>query len=164
MANLSPEEVGRLEAARQKAEDDATVKSLLEAKKAIDGQLREAMDTAILRADPTVAPILKKVEEARERAEKVRDNIKALSPAEKKTLKEAREAARNDPAVIAAREKMKSARSPEERRAAGQEIRAAMEQAMGKAGPEVKAILDKVGVRSAFGADFGGPPPPPPGY
>ena len=58
-----------------------------------------------------------------------------LSPDERKKLHAARQAALQDPAVKAAREKMEQA---------GREFRSAVDAAMIKTDPSIKSILDKV--------------------
>jgi len=152
MAGLSPDEAKRLGEARRKAEQDSTVRSLLEARRAIDQQLEGAMNAAILSADPSLAPVLEKVKGARGRAEGMRDRFKSLTEEERETLKNARDAAKSDPAVIAAREKLKSATTPEAKREAGRAMYEAMQAAMTKQNAALAPLLQKLG-----------PPPPPPG-
>jgi hypothetical protein len=79
MAGLPPEEAQRLAAARDKAKDDPTVRSLKEARDAIDAQLENAMSAAILAADPGLAPTLEKVNQSRDRAKGMRDRFESLT-------------------------------------------------------------------------------------
>lgn len=170
-ANLPPEEAQRLAAARDKAKQDPTVRSLKEARDAIDQQLEAAMSAAILAADPSLAPTLEKVKKSRERAKVMRERFETLTPEQKQQLKSARQAAKDDPSVVAAREKMKSADSPEERREAGKAMREAMKAAMIKQNPDLAPLLEQLGpppggpdgpMGGPDGPD-GGPMGPPPG-
>jgi Spy/CpxP family protein refolding chaperone len=150
MAGLPPEEAQRLAAARDKAKDDPTVRSLKEARDAIDAQLENAMSAAILAADPGLAPTLEKVKQSRDRAKGMRDRFESLTPEQRQQLRAARQAAKDDPEVVAAREKMKSADSPGARREAGRAMREAMKAAMLKKDPGLADLMEKLG-------------PPPPG-
>lgn len=150
--NLNRDEARKLGEAREKAMEDPTVRSLREARDAVEEQLQAAMAAAMLAADPSLAPLLEKVKEARGRAKGLRDRFESMSAEDKKALKDAREAAKDDPSVVAAREKMKSAKTPEERREAGKAMHEAMKAAMTKQNPALAPLLEKLG-----------PPPPPPG-
>ena len=145
MAGLAPEEARRLAAAREKAKDDPTVRSLVEARDALEAQLGRAMDAAILAADSGLAPTLEKVKQSRERAKGMRDRFESLTPEQREQLKAARRAAKDDPDVMAAREKMKSADSPDERREAGRSMREAMRSAMLKQNPDLGPLLEQLG-------------------
>ncbi|MGA1130467.1 MAG: hypothetical protein ACO3XN_10430, partial [Chthoniobacterales bacterium] len=81
-------------------------------------------------------------------------------PEQREQLKAAREAAKDDPAVVAAREKMKSADSPEARREAGKAMHEAMKAAMLKQNPGFGPLLEQLG--PPMGGP-GGPMGPPPG-
>lgn len=151
-ANLTREEAKRLAEAREKAMEDPTVRSLREARDAVEEQLQAAMASAMLAADPSLAPILEKIKEARGRAKGMRDRFESMPEQDKKALKEARKAAMNDPAVVAARERMKQAKSPEERMEAGRAMHEAVKAAMIKQNPALAPLLERLG-----------PPPPPPG-
>ena len=145
MGGLPPEEARRLGAAREKAKEDPTVRSLKEARDALDQQLEKAMDAALLAADPGLAPVLEKVKLSRSRAKGMRDRFESLNPEQREQLKAARQKAKDDPAVVAAREKMKSAKSPEERREAGQAMREAMKAAILKQNPDLAPLLQQLG-------------------
>ena len=145
MGGLPPEEARRLGAAREKAKEDPTVRSLKEARDALDQQLEKAMDAALLAADPGLAPVLEKVKQSRERAKGMRDRFESLTPEQREQLKAARQKAKDDPAVVAAREKMKSAKSPEERREAGQAMREAMKATILKQNPDLAPLLQQLG-------------------
>jgi hypothetical protein len=154
IAGLPPEEAQRLAAAREKAKDDPTVRSLKEARDALDAQLENAMSAAILAADPGLAPALEKVKQSRDRAKGMRDRFESLTPDQRQQLRAARMAAKDDPEVVAAREKMKAAESPEARREAGQAMHQAMKAAMLKKDPDLAGLLDKLG--PPRGAEDGG--------
>lgn len=167
---LPPDERKRLEAAKEKANNDPTVRSLLEAKESIEEQLANAMRAAMIAADPTLAPTLDKIRDARGRAKGVRDRYESLTPEQREQLKAARSVAKDDPAVVAAREQMKSADSPEARRAAGKAMHEAMKAAMTKQDPSLAALLEKLGPPPGGprgpggpGGRPGGPMGPPPG-
>ena len=175
--NLSREDVARLAEAREKAKADPTVRSLIEAREALDKQLEAAMNAAMLAADPAVAPSLEKVKESKGRAKGMRDRFESLTSEQKEAIKTAREAAKNDPGVAAAREKMESAKSPEERREARNAMHEAMKAAMTKQDPNLAALLEQLGPprgpggpggqrghgRGGPGGPGGGPGGPPPG-
>ena len=156
---LDREEGQRLAAAREKAKSDPTVRSLKEARDAVEKQLDNAMRAAMLAADPGLAETLEKVKQSRDRAEGMRDRFETLTPEQREQLKAAREKAKDDPAVDAAREKMKSAESPEARRAAGKEMHEAMKAAMLKQNPGLEPLLEKLGP-PPHGAGHGPQGPP----
>jgi hypothetical protein len=160
---LPPQDAKRLAAARDKAQDDPTVRSLKEARDAIDQQLEKAMDAAILSADPGLAPTLEKVKQSRDRAKGMRDRFESLSPEQREQLKSARQAAKDDPAVVAAREKMKSADSPEARREAGQAMSEAVKAAVLKQNPALEPLLNQLGPKGELMRGPRGPMGPPPG-
>jgi hypothetical protein len=146
LKGLPPEEAQRLAAAREKAKNDPTVTALRAAREDLDRQLRNAMRAALLASDPGLAPTLDKVEKSRERARAMRARYQSLTPEEKQQLKSARQTAQQDPAVVAAREKMKSAGSePGQRRDAARELHQAMKSAMLKADPSIAPLLQKIG-------------------
>jgi hypothetical protein len=165
-AKLTPDEQERLQAAREKAKDDPTVRSLKEANDALKKQLETAMHAAMLSADSSLGPVLDKVKAARDRAKDMRGKFEALTPEQKKQLKAALSAAKDDPTVQAAREKMRNAEGPEAKREAGREMHQAMKAAMLKADPRLAPLLEKLGP-GIMGRDRGpqgdgpqGPPPP----
>ena len=170
-ANLTPEERERLAAAREKADTNSTVQSLRAAKQQLDEQLANAMRAAMLAADPSLGPTLDKIKAARDRAKDMRGKFESLTPAQKKQLKAARSAAKDDPAVQAAREKMRNAEGPEAKREAGREMHRAMEAALLKADPTLGPLLEQLGPgimgpgRPHHGGDpqSGGPGGPPSG-
>jgi len=66
--SLSQEEKDKLRAASEKAMQDAKVQAAREKLEAAGKEFREAMRAAQLAADSSVEPILKKLDEAREKA------------------------------------------------------------------------------------------------
>lgn len=162
MAGLDREEAQRLAAAKDKAKNDPTVRSLKEARDAVDKQLENAMSAAILAAEPGLAPTLEKVKQSRDRARGMRDRFESLTPEQREQLKAARQAAKDDPEVVAAREKMKSAASPEARREAGRAMHEAMKAAAIKQNPDLAPLLEQLGPPPGGPRGPGGPMGPPP--
>ena len=144
-AKLTPDEQQRLHAAREKAKNDPTVRSLKEANDALEKQLENAMRSAMLSADSSLGPVLEKIKAARDRAKDMRGKFESLTTEQKQQLKAARSAAKDDPAVQAAREKMQNAQGPEARREAGRELHEAMKAAILKADPSLAPLLEKLG-------------------
>ena len=164
-AKLTPDEQERLQAAREKAKNDPTVRSLEEARKALNEQFETAMRAAMLSADSSLGPVLDKIKAARDRAKDMRGKFESLTPEQKKQLKAARSAAKDDPAVQAAREKMRNAEGPEAKREAGREMHQAMKAAMLKADPSLAPLLENLGpgiMGRDRGPEGGGPHGPPP--
>lgn len=175
-AALTPDEQQRLTAAREKAKDDPTVRSLKEAKDALESQLDSAMHSAMLAADSSLAPVLEKIKGARDRAKDMRGKFESLTPEQQEKLKQARFAAKDDPAVAAAREKLEAATDPESKRAAAMEMHEAVKAAVLKSNPDLAPLLDQLkpgmgmkgfgkkgsgGGKGKHGAS-GGPQPPEP--
>jgi len=155
---LNREEAQRLRAAKKIAAKDPTVRSLKEARKAIDEQLELATSAAMLSADPGLGPVLEKVKESRQRAKGMRDRWDSLSPEQRESLKEARQAAEKDPEVVAMRQKLQSAESPEAKRQAAEEMRAAMKAATLRQNPELVPLLEKLGPPPGRRGPAGPPP------
>lgn len=61
LANLSPEERQKLQAARQKAMQDPAVQAAHAKMRAVHKEFRDAMRAAMLKADPSIQPILNKI-------------------------------------------------------------------------------------------------------
>jgi uncharacterized protein YbaA (DUF1428 family) len=61
MASLSPEERQKLQAARQKAMQDPAVQAAHEKMRQVHKEFRDAMHAAMLKADPSIQPILNKM-------------------------------------------------------------------------------------------------------
>ena len=61
MANLSPDERQKFEAARQKAMQDPSVQAAHDKMRQARKEFRDAMHAAMLKADPSIQPILNKM-------------------------------------------------------------------------------------------------------
>jgi hypothetical protein len=61
LANLSPEERQKLQAARQKAMQDPAVQAAHDKMRQAHKEFRDAMNAAMLKADPSIQPILNKI-------------------------------------------------------------------------------------------------------
>lgn len=61
LANLSPEERQKLQAAHQKAMQDPAVQAAHDKMRAVHKEFRDAMHAAMLKADPSIQPILNKI-------------------------------------------------------------------------------------------------------
>jgi uncharacterized protein YbaA (DUF1428 family) len=61
MANLSPDERQKFEAARQKAMQDPSVQAAHDKMRQAHKEFRDAMRAAMLKADPSIQPILNKM-------------------------------------------------------------------------------------------------------
>ena len=105
MENLPPEIRARFEAAREKAMQDPSIQELKKTADTASEAFRKAMREAIIKADPGLAEIIK---------ERVKDKMKMgkageppglanLSEGDRQKLMAAREKAKSDPAVVAAR-------------------------------------------------------------
>jgi len=66
--SLSQEEKDKLKAASEKAMNDTKVKEAREKMESASKEFREALQAAQIAADPSVEPIVKKLQEAREKA------------------------------------------------------------------------------------------------
>jgi hypothetical protein len=66
--SLSQDEKDKLKAASEKAMQDDKVKAAREKMEAAGKEFRDALQAAQIAADPTVEPVLKKLQEAREKA------------------------------------------------------------------------------------------------
>jgi len=67
LANLSPEEREKLQAARQKAMQDPAVQAAHDKMRQAAEEFRNAMHAAMLKADPSIQPILNKLPAANHR-------------------------------------------------------------------------------------------------
>src|SRR6266404_7763546 len=61
LSNLSPDERQKLQAARQKAMQDSAVQSAKDKMRQAHKEFRDAMHAALLKADPSIQPILNKI-------------------------------------------------------------------------------------------------------
>jgi hypothetical protein len=204
MERLTPAEMAQLKAAHDKAiaQDPSLEQNMKAAHEAME-KARMSMHDAILKADPSIAPILEKITppkwghemrhpegfgqtnrpgtnsatmtDSKHEKHGMPPGFANLTPAEKLRLKAAHEAAKNDPAVVSAKQAAKNATTPQDRHAAREACRKAMHDAMIKADPTIEPLLEKVappkggeggeGEQGAPGNNEGGagaPMPPPP--
>lgn len=190
MANLTQVEKDQLKAAHDKAiAQDPTLDQKMKAAHDAMDAARQAMHDALLKADPTIGPILDKMgpkkgggeprPEGRRRdwgtnapstnaatgpSPMMRHGMPPgfanLTPDEQAQLKAAHEKVKDDPTVVAAREAAKNATTPEARRAAREAVRQAMHDAILKADPSLAPLLEKL-APPAPPANGGGSVPPP---
>jgi hypothetical protein len=163
LENLPPEARERFEAARNKALQDPKIQELRASAETANREFFQAIRKKMLEIDPGLKDI---VEQQTRRGEGPRENrregrrdgggretgFSQLSETEKKQLMDAREKAKDDPAVQAAARVRDEADSAEARQAAGEEFRKAMHLAILKVDPSLAPVLEKLG-----------PKPPPPG-
>lgn len=124
---------------------------------------RKKVRDAMLAADPSLAPVLAKIEPPESRRKQWKDlrqgkwdmsrkwrhhgpppGMANLSEQESTQLKAAHELTKNDPSVSAARDALKTAATPEARRAALEALRQASDAALLKADPALGPILEKL--------------------
>ena len=190
MAKLTPAEMAQLKAAHDKAiaQDPSLEQNMKDAFESME-KARAAMHDALLKADPTIGTILDKItppkwgHEPRHPEGPAQTNSSAtnsatipdrkqerhglppgfanLTDAEKAQLKAAHEATKNDPAVEAAKQAMKSSTSPQDRQAAMETLHKAMHDALLKADPTIGPLLEKIRPPKGDGGQ-GAPLPPPP--
>lgn len=161
MAGLSDQEKTQLKAAHDKAiQQNPALETAIKAARETMDTARKEMHDAMVAIDPAVAPILAKMEPRKgEKSWKqgpptsgegpggrhhAPPGMANLTETERQQLKAAHEQVRQDPSVIAARQAMKSASTPEERKAAGEAMRQASDAAMLKVDPTLEPILDKL--------------------
>jgi Spy/CpxP family protein refolding chaperone len=150
MANLSEEERSRLKAAHDQAiRQNPGLEAAME-------KARKDMHDAMLAADPSIEPLLAKIAPPKHWGEGKggahRDGDKRHAPPglanltaqEREQLKTAHQAVKDDPSIVTAREAVKSATTPETRRAAHEALREASDAAMLKVDPTLQPILDKL--------------------
>jgi len=169
---FTPEEREKLKAAHEKIEGDKEVEAAKEKAKQANQEMADLIRKKLIAADPSVEPLLDKLKDAREKmVDRVKDRQENRGPGksagpgagdgadarrhgdgpkanltedERKTLNAAREKARTDPAVEAAKAKVDSSESPAEKQAAREALHSALQDAMAKANPETAAILEKI--------------------
>ncbi len=145
MDGLSPELRQRFETVRDKVMQDPKIQELRKKADAASEEFRNAMRDAMIKADPELAEAIK--ENARRGGKRGDDRgpgFANLSEGDRQKLMAAREKAKADPAVFAAEQKKDAARTPEERRAAGEEFHKAMRDALLKADPTLGPVLETI--------------------
>ena len=172
MTALSPEEKTKVKAAHDKAiqQDPTLEQKMKDARQAMENA-RQEMHAAMIKVDPTVEPILAKMmppkwggrhEGGGAPAPNQSPGVGAkpwhqggqsgehgkgmenLNESERQKLMSLRETVKQDPAVQAAHEALKSAATPEAREQEQQKLRDAMHAAMIKADPSIEPILEKM--------------------
>lgn len=165
MAQLSDAERAQVKAAHDKAieQDPSLQQKMKEAHDAMEAA-RKGMNEAMVKADPTVEAILAKITPPKRDGKKegapnqgskaaprpwkhdgsVGKGMANLSEAERQQVKVLHEQVKNDPAVAAAHEAMKSATTPEARQKAEKALQSASRDAMVKAEPSIAPILEKL--------------------
>jgi hypothetical protein len=165
MANLSEQERAQLKSAHDKAtqQNPALEEAMKSAHQAME-KARKEMHDSMVAIDPSVAPILAKIEPPKwggqGKAQKggpgnggdgyggkhhaPPPGMANLSEQERTQLKTAHEQIKNDSSVVAAHEALKTATTPEARHAAHEALRQAADAALLKVDPSLGPILEKV--------------------
>jgi Spy/CpxP family protein refolding chaperone len=174
MANLTEQERAQLKAAHDKAtQQNPALEEAMKAARQTMEKARKDLHDAMIAIDPSVAPILGKIEppkwerkgngphgepgkggDGREgRRHATPPGMANLTEQERAQLKTAHEQIKSDPSVAAAREALKTATTPEARHAAHESLRQAADAALLKVDPSLGPILEKL--------HQAGPPPAP---
>jgi len=163
MANLTEQERAQLKLAHEKAiqQNPALEQAMKDAHQAME-KARKNLHDAMISVDPSVASILTKIEppkwdrpfhgEGRKGDEGKREwkqhgpppGLANLNDQERTQLKAAHDRIKDNPSVVAARDAMKSASTPEARRAASDALRQTVDGALLKADPSLGPVLDKL--------------------
>lgn len=180
MANLDDQERAQLKAAHDTAirQNPALEEAMKAAHQAME-KARKDLHDAMIAIDPSVEPILAKIEQPKwgqgkgkrggvgKGAEVPGGQQRHLPPPgmanlteqERVQLKSAHAQIKNDPSVAAARETLKSATTPEARRAAHETLRQAADAAMLKVDPTLGPVLEKLRQSAPLPAEGDGAPP-----
>jgi len=163
MANLTEQERAQLKVAHDKAiqQNPSLEQAMKDAHQAME-KARKNLHDAMISVDPSVASILTKIEspkkgevfhgERRKGGEGKKEGkqhgpppgLANLSDQERTQLKTAHDRIKGDPSVVAARDAVKSASTPEARRAASDALRQTVDASLLKADPSLGHILDKL--------------------
>ncbi|MDX2079564.1 MAG: hypothetical protein SFU53_02150 [Terrimicrobiaceae bacterium] len=142
---LPPEMRERLDAARKKVMSDPKIQQLQKEADEANREFRDAVRDAMVKADPELAEWIKeRIEKRKHGGDGPTGGFGNLSEGERQKLMNARSQAEKDPAVVAAEQKKRNARSPEERRAAADEFHKVMRDALLRVDPSLAPILDKM--------------------
>ena len=163
MGALSPAERAQVKAAHDKAiqQDPSLEQKMKETRQAMESARKE-MHAAMIKADPSVEPILAKmmpprwvekhqgsgpdanhVSQGGGGADKGK-GLANLTESERQQVMALREQVKQDPSVVAAHEAVKNATTPEAREQAHGKLRDAVHAAMIKADPSIEPILEKM--------------------
>lgn len=160
LANLSEEDRQKVKAAHDTAiqKDPTLEQGMKDARQAME-KARKAMQDAMVAVDPSVAPILAKMNPKQGGPDQKGpegngpkpwkrggpgQGMANLTESEREQLKAAHEKVKNDPSVVAAHEAKKNATTPEARHAAEEALHKAGREAMIKADPSIAPILEKL--------------------
>jgi hypothetical protein len=160
---LTPDERDKVKAAHDKAiELDPTLDQKMKEAHQLMESARKEMHAAMIKADPSVEPILAKMmthrggkknerstsspdsKQAGGAADAHRKGMANLSESERQQLMSLREQVKQDPSVVAAHEAVKNASTPDAREKAHAALRSAIDAAMIKADPGIEPILAKM--------------------
>jgi hypothetical protein len=155
LERLPDELKAKFRAAREAALQNPEIAALRQEAEAANAKFRDAMREAIAKADPELAEKVRTHMEKNGSGKGPKKNgdrpkgpgapdLSKLAPQEKDRLQAAREIAKQAPAVQSAEAAMKSAQSPEERRAAAEKYHTAMREAMLTADPSLAPVLEKI--------------------
>lgn len=168
--NMSQEDREKLKAAREKAMQDPKVQDAQENAKAANEAFQNARRQALLAADPSVGPILDKVQAALKSGTgtaagqgkgnggfegrggwRMAQALDTLTPEEREKLKAAEQKIKDNPDLVSARDK---------KVAADQLLASTLHDAMIAADPTIEPLLKKMeGFRKHHEGGAGGPPP-----
>ncbi len=133
LKKLSPELQKRVEAAQTKAMEEPGIREEREKITQSVQKLRERVREAMTEIDPGLREAIKaEMPNAKFGSEKkaAPEGIAGMDSSERKQLLAAREAVKDDPSVVSAREALERAATPDERKAAGEAYREAMKAAL----------------------------------
>ncbi len=134
--NKLPDELrDRVEAAQRKAIEEPGIREAREKIAEEAAALRDRVRDAIFEIDPGLRDAIKAEMPNAKLGDETKprpDGIAALEPEKRQKLLAAREAVKDDSAVVTAREALDRANTPEDRRSAGAAYRAAMAAALEK--------------------------------
>jgi hypothetical protein len=134
----------RFRVAREKALEDPKMQELHKKAQRARREFFNAMRDKMLVIDPGLAEIVRKYAVER-RAWKVWPGFDSLSDQEREKVLRAMEKVESDPAAEAAKQKRWEAATNDERKAATENYRQILREAMAKVDPTVVPILDKLG-------------------
>lgn len=148
LEKLDPKQRERMKAAHEKALQDPEIREARERVAAAANDLREKMRAAMLKADPGLEEVMKKqapnARPGREEAPAAK-GFSGLDEGERSKLMAARQAAKSDPKVQAAKTDLEAARTPEERKTAGEAYRKAVSDAVRERDPSLGPVIDRLG-------------------
>ncbi len=140
-----PEEIKeRFKAAQEAAMKNPKVQELRKKVEAAGKEFQAAMREEMQKVDPDLQESVRGVFKKEMKSKGGDSRIWSLPAGKKEQLETAREKAKNNPAVQAASEEMKSAQTPEERDAAREKFHKAMRVAVLEIDPSLEGALNKL--------------------